>query len=973
MKRVVLALVAAVAIAVPPMEPDVFATQVESFCGPSLLDSAIENTQPRLEELRREAERIRRTTGWADPVDSATARAFLAKTKRVSWSDVIVEEKRRRDEANLELDEPHMTRRRAAEVAKNGLPSTPPPASGPMEGVQGEIPIAEKGKPLRSALKEKGKMPSYKLAADIETSTNLKGMLDHVMDAKIEFTLRDLLRIAKREFHDLIIDIIKRKRQTVSEPAATQLVEVMDLAAEDDDAVKDIVQEEDDEVYHHLAFVTPSVFDLDDNEGEDGRGIDSDYRKEHWARATAEVQVKLEGLEEAVTALVDNGSEINIMSKELYDRGQWPIDLNHKWMIRGANNLKGALYGACSEVPVKVGDVIVNQHLFVQTAASYSVLLGMPYITAVRMETKVMDDGSHYARIRSLDDRRSVQFLAVHNIPSVKMKEFVNTLDTSLVSVSLDTVSQFTRLGDLCRRGRTQVQKRVQEMKSARVLADDEEVLGIFEEVVCSVSCKEWLDMLSSRVEQLEDKEIVPLPSQEVYEEIASVLQFVAHPRLEDPKHSIDCWCGIPEEAEVHTKYKSVMKKVKPMAVQLPHDSQHQMELVATEPVLRDMKNVGHKFTPKTLQQLQIGGGDFLTESEKKIFEDIILNHGKAFAFSPEEIGCVDPKVIAPMVIFIVPHVPWDLKPIPVLRALLPICRMPCIRFGVLEILVVDHLCGSFERKPNPEKVNAIARLADCSSITEVRRFLGWCIFYRLSVPHYAHIAEPLYALLKKGRRFVWTTEHHEAMEQLKEVLQSPPVLRRFDYTCGRSIILTVDTSPRAIANCTTPDIHMLRYIAYIRSLNPELQHIAGKRNVVADMLSMARYINEEEMLVVAEHEEEDDVWCRVGQQEVESYDLFKEELYGGLFGDIGYYLSTLTRRETWSDADFRRIRQKAYRYFLHDGYLWKRPKRRDGEPVRVIDDQETKLEVLMEYHESLWAGHRGIWATYTKIKERYW
>lgn len=27
----------------------------------------------------------------------------------------------------------------------------------------------------------------------------------------------------------------------------------------------------------------------------------------------------------------------------------------------------------------------------------------------------------------------------------------------------------------------------------------------------------------------------------------------------------------------------------------------------------------------------------------------------------------------------------------------------------------------------------------------------------------------------------------------------------------------------------------------------------------------------------------------------------------------------------------------------------------------------------MKEFHESLWAGHRGVWATFTKIKERYW
>ena len=48
----------------------------------------------------------------------------------------------------------------------------------------------------------------------------------------------------------------------------------------------------------------------------------------------------------------------------------------------------------------------------------------------------------------------------------------------------------------------------------------------------------------------------------------------------------------------------------------------------------------------------------------------MIFKHGKAFASSPDEIGCVNPKMVAPMVIFTVPHVPWDLKPIPCTKSL---------------------------------------------------------------------------------------------------------------------------------------------------------------------------------------------------------------------------------------------------------------------------------------------------------------
>jgi hypothetical protein len=50
----------------------------------------------------------------------------------------------------------------------------------------------------------------------------------------------------------------------------------------------------------------------------------------------------------------------------------------------------------------------------------------------------------------------------------------------------------------------------------------------------------------------------------------------------------------------------------------------------------------------------------------------MLEQHGKAFAFSTQEIGFVDPKQIEPMVIFTMPHIPWNLKPIPVPRAHLP-------------------------------------------------------------------------------------------------------------------------------------------------------------------------------------------------------------------------------------------------------------------------------------------------------------
>ena len=137
------------------------------------------------------------------------------------------------------------------------------------------------------------------------------------------------------------------------------------------------------------------------------------YAKPHWARATTETPVRIGDVKEPVVALIDHGSEINLMSMDFYKRGNWPINTKHGWKIRAATRATEELHGACPNVSVRIGDVDINQHFFVQETSSHPVILGEPYITAARMETKVLDDGSAYARVKSQDGRHSVQFLTV--------------------------------------------------------------------------------------------------------------------------------------------------------------------------------------------------------------------------------------------------------------------------------------------------------------------------------------------------------------------------------------------------------------------------------------------------------------------------------------------------------------------------------------------------------------------------------
>ena len=64
------------------------------------------------------------------------------------------------------------------------------------------------------------------------------------------------------------------------------------------------------------------------------------------------------------------------------------------------------------------------------------------------------------------------------------------------------------------------------------------------------------------------------------------------------------------------------------------------------------------------------------------------------------------------------------------------------------------------------------------------------------------------------------------------------------DYLIGAEVVIETDCLPilRMMRCCMIPDVAMLRWVAYIKSLNSEVRHISGKDNAVADMLSRARF-----------------------------------------------------------------------------------------------------------------------------------
>ena len=113
---------------------------------------------------------------------------------------------------------------------------------------------------------------------EIERAMDLQKVLEErILDSRVELTLREVLGIAQREFHDSIVDLVKRKcLSTELEPEKP-----VEVKAEEE-------------------------------------FLDSHYMNPHLARATTETLVRIVDLKEPVVTLIDHGSEINLMSMDFY-------------------------------------------------------------------------------------------------------------------------------------------------------------------------------------------------------------------------------------------------------------------------------------------------------------------------------------------------------------------------------------------------------------------------------------------------------------------------------------------------------------------------------------------------------------------------------------------------------------------------------------------------------------------------------
>ncbi|KZP25472.1 hypothetical protein FIBSPDRAFT_733821, partial [Athelia psychrophila] len=97
-----------------------------------------------------------------------------------------------------------------------------------------------------------------------------------------------------------------------------------------------------------------------------------------------------------IIAIIDTGSELNIVSKRICDtKIRRPVDLQQTMAIADANGGKGKLLGMVADVPLTCGSVTTLANLYVGSHVPYDLILGRPWQRDYQVSINEKKDGTY--------------------------------------------------------------------------------------------------------------------------------------------------------------------------------------------------------------------------------------------------------------------------------------------------------------------------------------------------------------------------------------------------------------------------------------------------------------------------------------------------------------------------------------------------------------------------------------------------
>lgn len=239
------------------------------------------------------------------------------------------------------------------------------------------------------------KQGKYRITSEVREEISIPEIGEKIMAMPVSLTLKEVLATSN-DISNWTMEAIRKRRRPVqsSDQAPTTAGSQNSSATLTTSAPQLSVP---------LSPVSPVV------------AINSITTKPLYACPSARAKVILEG-DLKVHALLDNGSEINLMPQRVFKHLDLPIDEDIQWRINTYNTeseteAHGCL-GVCHSVSVDLGGVEAKVPIFVVEECNQDLLLGRPWERYVRAVYINEDDGSYTVQVKSPDGRKIVRFCA---------------------------------------------------------------------------------------------------------------------------------------------------------------------------------------------------------------------------------------------------------------------------------------------------------------------------------------------------------------------------------------------------------------------------------------------------------------------------------------------------------------------------------------------------------------------------------
>ncbi|KAI9063703.1 hypothetical protein FKP32DRAFT_1603559 [Trametes sanguinea] len=207
------------------------------------------------------------------------------------------------------------------------------------------------------------KSTSMRFTSDLQESVSFDTLQEQILSTKVTLTLREVLAMSP-QLQKRLQGLVRTRREFDHKSSRTA-----DSAA-------------------ILPLDAPGAASVTFSSGEDLEGLIIRYA-DAVVLGSSRLFAMASGLVEVVfgnqraTFLVDSGSELNLVSKSLWEKTQTSIDKDGaRWSLKGLGGENVPLIGCCRDAPLQLGGRNFDHHFFVSLSEKghYDGILGQPWL-----------------------------------------------------------------------------------------------------------------------------------------------------------------------------------------------------------------------------------------------------------------------------------------------------------------------------------------------------------------------------------------------------------------------------------------------------------------------------------------------------------------------------------------------------------------------------------------------------------------